>query len=125
MNVTPLAGPRGMVMQICSYDNCTQEVVSGRCEAHRRKVERAPGEYHTKHWRVRRASYLKRHPVCEESGCAEASVDVHHRDGRGPSGSNADDNLEALCKSHHSRITALRMWDERSHAADRAGTVGA
>jgi 5-methylcytosine-specific restriction protein A len=122
-SVSALPGPRGEVLTFCAEDGCVNEVVSGRCEEHRLKVERAPGEYHTKHWRVRRASYLRRHPVCEEAGCTEASVDVHHIDGRGPGGSNADRNLEALCKSHHSRITASRMWDERSRAADRGRTA--
>jgi 5-methylcytosine-specific restriction enzyme A len=84
-------------------------------------VERPAGAYSTKHWRIRRAAYLRKHPVCEEAGCAEASVDVHHVHGEGPAGGNRDVDLEALCKAHHSRITARDMWDKRSRRVARVG----
>lgn len=59
-------------------------------------------------WRRIRASYLRRHPVCEEPGCGAPAVDVDHIDGRGPLGDNTDANLRALCKPHHSRKTAMQ-----------------
>lgn len=50
--------------------------------------------------------YLRANPLCEE--CGAAAVDVHHivplRDG----GTNAWDNLRALCHGCHSRITGGR-----------------
>ena len=60
-------------------------------------------------WRMTRASYLKRHPLCYD--CAQRkeykmASEVHHiikvRDG----GRNYDENLMALCKSCHSKRTA-------------------
>ena len=60
-------------------------------------------------WRMTRASYLKRHPLCHD--CQEhhdykMASEVHHiikvRDG----GRNYNENLMALCKSCHSRRTA-------------------
>lgn len=57
------------------------------------------------HWRRVRASYLRRHPICEEDGCEADAVDVDHIDGSGPRGDNSDANLRALCKPHHSSKT--------------------
>jgi 5-methylcytosine-specific restriction protein A len=60
------------------------------------------------HWQRIRASYLRRHPICEEPDCDQASTDVDHIDGRGPRGDNRDVNLRAYCHSHHSRKTATQ-----------------
>lgn len=57
-------------------------------------------------WRNIRARYLKAHPFCETPGCHTPATDVHHLDGRGPRGNNNTSNLQALCHSHHSSITA-------------------
>lgn len=109
-SVEALDGPRAKVMTFCAEDGCTAEVEGGRCDRHRRRVQRPSGAY-DRHWRIRRAAYLKKHPRCER--CGAGAMEVHHIDGLGPAGSNADSNLEALCKSCHSSITARTMWEAR------------
>lgn len=69
-------------------------------------------------WRRTRARYLREHPHCEHPDCRELANEVHHRDGRGPNGPRGHDaaNLQALCKPHHSRITAREQpggWNAR------------
>jgi len=115
-SVTALPGPRGVVMQICAEDNCVNEVVSGRCEEHQRKVVRPAGQY-DRHWRIRRAAYLRKHPRCECDECMRLpeakrpiAVDVHHRHGEGPAGGNRDVDLQSMAHGHHSRVTARSRW---------------
>lgn len=78
--------------------------------------------YNTK-WTKTRAAFLRKHPYCEV--CGIPATDVHHIDGKGPKGKRGHDhrNLQALCHSHHSQITArdtaLRQARKRQ---DRAQT---
>jgi 5-methylcytosine-specific restriction protein A len=67
-------------------------------------------------WRRTRGRYLQLHPRCEHAGCAAPAVDVHHLDMRGPLGPRGHDhaNLQALCHSHHSTITARTTNGSRS-----------
>lgn len=60
-------------------------------------------------WRKFRQEFLKARPWCEwPGGCGEKATDVHHLDGQGPKGPRGFDpaNLQPLCHSHHSQITA-------------------
>lgn len=59
-------------------------------------------------WRKTRALFLKDNPHC--ALCGELATDVHHLDGKGPHGELGHEpaNLQALCHSHHSSITASR-----------------
>jgi 5-methylcytosine-specific restriction protein A len=93
---------------ICTTNGCPNEVErSGKCadcrreaNAARRKIDYGPK------WRVIRASYLKRHPLCERCSDGTLATDVHHRDERGGEpGSNRDENLESICKHHHGKQT--------------------
>ena len=59
--------------------------------------------YGSAHWRKLRLMILRRQPLCA-CGCGQASTEVHHVDG--DSSNNDWDNLEALTKECHSRITA-------------------
>lgn len=56
------------------------------------------------HWRQIRANFLRKHPVC--ACCPERSTDVDHIIALASGGTHRDDNLQALCKSCHSRKTA-------------------
>jgi 5-methylcytosine-specific restriction protein A len=84
----------------------------GRCDEHRHDKQRPSSTERgfDRKWENTRAAYLAAHPTCEcdDPDCNELAVDVHHRDGRGPSGPRGHDwaNLQALSKSHHSRVTA-------------------
>ena len=72
-------------------------------------------------WRRTRAQFLYEHPNCEV--CGELATDVHHIDGKGPKGERGHDhsNLQALCHSHHSQVTAsdlaLRQASQREERA--------
>ena len=60
-------------------------------------------------WRNLRAAYLKSHPLCVHCaalGDVEASTQVDHVVPRRKGGTDADDNLQALCDTHHSQKTA-------------------
>lgn len=60
-------------------------------------------------WQRLRLMYLRAHPLCEQcaaQGRTVAASEVHHRVAKRDGGSDAFNNLEALCKPCHSRITA-------------------
>lgn len=110
----------------CSnFPQCRNRSASGRCSSCRREYERNRGSAsqrgYDREWQRIATSYLERHPICEhEDGCDELATDVHHKDGAGPKGDNSDDNLQALCHSHHSVTTAREHRFGRS--ASGAGT---
>lgn len=102
----------------CSYPGCPALVDGRYCDAHQRVVD----AHYNKHqrdpdtsrrygaaWRSIRARYVAEHPLCEvcqQKGRITPMQEVHHivalRDG----GTHHPDNLMALCKQCHSRITA-------------------
>lgn len=98
--------PRG----ICAAAGCPDPpTYRGRCQRHARQNERQINRagksiYNTKRWRLTRRKKLALNPICEWDGCTQLAEDVHHRHGV-----EADpwslDGLEALCHSHHSRLT--------------------
>jgi len=62
-----------------------------------------------RHWRMIRARFLAEHDTCEHEGCEMPATDVHHKLDRAEGGDSSFGNLEALCKSHHSKVTAERQ----------------
>lgn len=105
-------------VRVCSSPDCGDLAPrGGLCPACRRVAQReldrgrpsAARRGYDVRWRATRARFLRDHLFCEhEAGCANLAVDVHHVDGEGPLGPRGHDptNLRALCKSHHSAITA-------------------
>ena len=75
--------------------------------------------YGGKSWLRTRRRILMRDPFCKEPGCNRPSKEVDHIVPRGESGSEDDDNLQGLCKPHHSAKTARegRRWGQRPAAA--------
>ena len=68
------------------------------------------------HWRKRRRQYIAEHPLCVDcqmQGRISATREPHHIIPKAKGGSDADDNLMPLCKSHHSeresRIKRLHL----------------
>ena len=64
-------------------------------------------------WKKIRAAFLQAHPLCEEckkDGRLTLATEVHHILPLGHGGTNREDNLMALCKPCHSRIT-VQMGD--------------
>jgi 5-methylcytosine-specific restriction protein A len=84
------------------------------CDAHRRdqrhRQDEARGSAGDRGygaaWRVTRARILKRDPFCRAPGCHEPTTDVDHIIPRRQGGTDADDNLQGLCHTHHSGKTA-------------------
>ncbi|WP_350052955.1 HNH endonuclease signature motif containing protein [Pelagibacterium sp.] len=59
-------------------------------------------------WRRVRAEHLAEHPICEHPGCKQPSEEAHHVISvrKRPDLRLDKRNLMALCKSHHSQVTA-------------------
>ena len=101
----------------CSYPNCHALVASGsRCEQHQHRVdnrESAAKRGYDYRWRRLRRMYLNRHPVCSDihgiharRGEVAVATEVDHIMPLSQGGTNAWNNLQALCKSCHSIKTA-------------------
>lgn len=57
-------------------------------------------------WQRLRLMFLRRNPVCATLGCGQAATDVHHKLAKRDGGKDQGDNLQALCHSCHSKLTA-------------------
>lgn len=105
----------------CSHPGCPNL----NCQVHKRKrsVEHrasAAKRGYGRTWRKLRRMYLRAHPICEEPECEKASVDVHHIVALADGGTNAWDNLQALCHSCHSKKTAA---EKRGHSLENDGAA--
>jgi 5-methylcytosine-specific restriction enzyme A len=100
-----------MPTRLCAEPGCPNPAATrGRCPTHARTNDKAINRaghhiYRTTRWQRLRRRVLFEQPIC--AGCDnELAVDVHHRvdiaDGGNPW---ARSNLEALCKSCHSKLT--------------------
>ncbi|MDA2805716.1 HNH endonuclease signature motif containing protein [Nocardiopsis suaedae] len=120
---------RRRALQTCPTPGCPNLTPGGRCggcqQTARRERTPRTRAYATPQWRRTRRAYLEAHPYCEcdEHAAQPALVrplaeHVHHRDGLGPSGPRGHDwdNLQALTRACHSRITAVEQpggWNDR------------
>lgn len=111
----------------CAYPGCLELTDGYYCEKHRKesnwqydKYKRTPEEKkrYGYQWRKIRAMFLGQHPFCEE--CIKEdrmtlATEVHHIVPLDHGGTNAEDNLMALCKACHSRLTAAMgdRWNKR------------
>ena len=106
----------------CSRYGCPNLVEKGHrfCEVHEkqenRNYEKYGRKYNAKHrygsaWSRISYKYRGEHPLCEvclSKGIAVESELVHHKIPIAEGGTNAEDNLQALCNSCHSKIHAER-----------------
>ena len=104
-----------MPTRLCLESACPNPATfRGRCHTHARQRDRSINRagyriYRTKRWKITRRAYLFDHPLCEHHGCGLIATDVHHRVDIGQGGDPwHPENLQALCKPHHSQITRAR-----------------
>lgn len=103
----------------CSYPGCP-ELVEGRyCEEHSKQSYKDYNTYrrdprskkrYGSEWKRIRNIFIKEHPLCEEcrrNGRVTPAEEVHHILPLGRGGTHDTNNLMALCKSCHSRISVL------------------
>lgn len=102
----------------CRHRGCPQltDSPSGYCPEHEKQQQQHYDKYfrveHNKRygysWRKLRARFLNAHPLCEQcrlQGRYTMATEVHHIKPLADGGTNDTNNLMALCKSCHSRIT--------------------
>ena len=102
----------------CSYPGCP-ELTDGRfCEQHAKEESRRYEKYdrdpamrkrYGRAWKRIRDRYISIHPLCEQCEMEDRitpAEEVHHILPLSQGGTHAEENLMALCKSCHSRITA-------------------
>ena len=104
----------------CSYPGCGRLTDGQYCDEHRFSIDRQYNRYlrdpdtnkrYGRAWKKLRARFLLLHPLCEQCKCEgrlTAAEEVHHILPLSNGGTNDEDNLMALCKSCHSRITVKR-----------------
>lgn len=103
----------------CSHPGCPRLTEGRFCAEHDKQEERRYNKYQrdpeTKRrygsaWQRIRKQYVAEHPLCEEcrkAGRLTPVQEVHHIRPLSAGGTHDPDNLMALCKPCHSRITAL------------------
>ena len=106
----------------CKYPGCPKLTDGSYCPEHQHMVDKAYEQYgrdkeskkrYGYKWRKIRARFLHAHPLCEQcnkEGRLTVATEVHHVLPLGHGGTNHEDNLMALCKPCHSRIT-VQMGD--------------
>lgn len=101
---------------ICRYPGCNELCTGDYCGKHKKQVNKERNSINSKiynsKWRKASKSYLKDHPLCEEckkEGRLTPATEVDHKvPHKGDMKLFWDkDNWQALCKSCHSKKTAL------------------
>jgi 5-methylcytosine-specific restriction protein A len=102
----------------CAYQGCRELTTNRFCEAHAREAMNRYNKLHRsqdsnkkygRSWRKIRASYLSKNPLCElceTTGKLIPANMVHHKIKLSDGGTNAQENLQSLCNSCHSRLHA-------------------
>ena len=111
----------------CRYPGCPDLSNGLYCEKHKKLTDAQYNKYQRDpetrkryggEWRKIRGRYIKAHPLCEEcltQGLYTPAQEVHHILPLSHGGGNAAENLMALCKPCHSRITVEMgdRWHDR------------
>lgn len=110
----------------CAFPGCARLAEREQyCAEHQRTADRnynhferdpASNKRYGRSWKRIRDRYIRLHPLCEECLRGQrltAAEEVHHILPLAKGGGNEPDNLMALCKPCHSRITVLNgdRWD--------------
>lgn len=104
----------------CKYPGCPELIRDGSyCSKHKAIISREYNQYHRdpdfrqrygRQWVKIRNAYISKHPLCEEceaKGLLVPATEVHHKNPLASGGTNAEENLQALCKACHSRHTLI------------------
>lgn len=103
----------------CSHPGCPKLSHGRYCESHAKQAEHNYRRYerdpeidkrYGRQWRRIRARYVAEHPLCKQcqkDGRLTPTQEVHHILPLSKGGTHDFDNLMALCKPCHSRISAL------------------
>ncbi len=103
----------------CSHPNCPKLVDGRFCEEHLKEYNKRYEKYvrdpaikkrYRGAWRKIRNNYINAHPLCEQclkDGRYTKAEEVHHVLPLSRGGTHSTDNLMALCKPCHSRISVL------------------
>jgi 5-methylcytosine-specific restriction protein A len=101
----------------CNKPGCSELVYGRFCEKHSKENYRRYNKYQRDteaakrydfRWRSYRNAYIQQHPLCElceQQGRLRPAEEVHHKLPLSDGGTHDWENLQALCKSCHSRIT--------------------
>jgi len=104
----------------CAHHGCTRLVNSRYCPEHataeaarynRYGRDRETGKRYGRPWKQIRAAFITAHPLCEvcwSAGRLTPATLVHHKVKLTDGGTNAWENLMALCMRCHSSIHAKR-----------------
>ena len=102
----------------CRLSGCPKLTSREYCEKHRKiannhynKYQRDPecNKRYNHYWRKIRKEFLNLHPICEmckHNGKITPTQEIHHCVSLSSGGTHDFENLEALCKSCHSKISA-------------------
>lgn len=106
----------------CGFPGCPNLTDGRFCEEHAKQENRRYERYqrnpatkrrYGRAWQRIRDRYAAAHPFCEECykrGVLTPTEEIHHIKPLAHGGTHAEDNLMALCKPCHSRIT-VEMGD--------------
>jgi 5-methylcytosine-specific restriction protein A len=103
----------------CSRSNCPGIVRNGECSEcgprrkandreHDQRRGTAASRGYDARWRKTRLLFLRANPLCvmcAVAGLVVPATDVHHVIAKRDGGTDEESNLQALCKSHHSKLT--------------------
>jgi 5-methylcytosine-specific restriction protein A len=104
--VTPTVAPTPFGMKLYSCRECGAIGPARYCEAHGPRGnfrERGYGRY----FEAQRAIRLRLNPTCCEPDCDKPATVADHIIRKRDGGSDHHDNLRSMCRSCHSRHTAL------------------
>ena len=91
----------------CYCNGCPELTSKKYCDNHKH-LNRKKSKHYNSHWRRIRSNFLKINPFCKEcykNNKLTAANEVHHIIPVYEGGTDDYDNLMALCKSCHSKIT--------------------